>query len=247
MTNSREPLPDLPKISMSWGWILATALTSALIAVIMVTVYFPSVPDPMPVHWDAAGNPDRFEPKSLTSFLVTLLLSPVIMLLTMLLTEGFISMQSAHITGPGGAKTANEAYRTWWGYRLITRHLGWYLFALNLVILLGISASYVGESFRFGLLVMLLIIALLSVLLFWLIVREQRVIDRKYPPAKDAPQRAWGIFLHAPGDNRVLLDTGSGTNFTFNVATTGGKIGALVLIAMPIVLIVGIAIAALSS
>ena len=42
---------------------VATAVTCALTLVYML-LRWDSVPDPIPVHFDGSGNPDRFEPKS---------------------------------------------------------------------------------------------------------------------------------------------------------------------------------------
>ena len=42
---------------------VATAVVCALTLVYML-LRWDSVPDPIPVHFDGSGNPDRFEPKS---------------------------------------------------------------------------------------------------------------------------------------------------------------------------------------
>lgn len=246
MTGSREQLPDLPKLRMNWTWVLAILISSALVTVVMLTVFYPTVPDPMPVHWGASGEADRFEPKSLPRFLVNFLLGPVIILLALLFTEAIMSMQSGDITGPGGAKTAKQAYRIWWGYKITSKHVGWYLFALNLMIMLLLMWSYVGRSGRFSFLFFLLAMTILTVIFIRILVREENALEKKYPREAGEPRRKWGIFYHAPNDNRVLIDTGAGSNFTFNLATRGGQIGALLLFGLPLVLVVGILLAQLT-
>ncbi|HKU02676.1 MAG TPA: DUF1648 domain-containing protein [Arthrobacter sp.] len=50
----------------SWGssgWFAASMLALLLTAVTGAVLY-PGMPDPVPVHWDGSGSPDRFAPKT---------------------------------------------------------------------------------------------------------------------------------------------------------------------------------------
>lgn len=49
-----------------WAWLLLPALVVAVSAAIGILRY-PGLPDPLPVHFDAAGTADRFAPKSIGS------------------------------------------------------------------------------------------------------------------------------------------------------------------------------------
>lgn len=62
-------LPNLPKLPFNWTWVLATVATTVVLAGIGLYVYYPSLPDPMPVHWNGSGEADNWTPKSVGSFL----------------------------------------------------------------------------------------------------------------------------------------------------------------------------------
>jgi uncharacterized membrane protein len=60
-TTLRTDPPRFP-----WAWLLLPVLVVAVSAVIGILRY-PSLPDPLPVHFDAAGTANRFAPKSIGS------------------------------------------------------------------------------------------------------------------------------------------------------------------------------------
>lgn len=247
MSPSTENIPDLPRIPVNRRWILATLVSTAAITGLLLAVYYPQLPDPMPVHWNAAGEADRFQDKTMGGFLGMILLGPGILLLTLLASLGFISMQSGHITEPGGAKTPNEAHRTWLGYRAMMKHLGWYMFTLNLVVMLLLLRSYSGNTHPLELTVFLIVIFGLTGLLLWVQIREQQAAEEKYPKPPEERGKTWGIFHNDPDDRRILVDTGGGTNFTFNIGRPAGKVLALLFfVILPLGVILWIALAALT-
>lgn len=229
VTTSAEKMPNLPKIPISWRWIMATALSTVIVVALLLFVYYPGIPDPMPVHWNAAGEADRFAEKTLGTFLFTILLGPIVLLLTLLGAEAMISMQSAYVTGPGGAKTPNEAYRTWYGYQSSKKHMGWFLFVLNLLIMAMLVRTYAGNPSRWELPVFLVVVFALCGVLLWAMIKDQQATEQKYPKEPGERGKAWGIFYNDPEDKRILVDTGSGSNFTFNLGQPAGKAWALIL------------------
>lgn len=230
-------MPDLPRIPVNWKWVGATVASTAVMLAVLVTFYYPQLPDPMPVHWNAAGQPDNFEPKSLGRFLGLTMLGPGILILTMLATMGMVSLQSTSVTGMGGAKTPAEAHRTWHSYRIVQGNMGWYLFVLNLLILLMLARSYGGNASRFELPLSMVLIFGLTALFIAQQLRQQREVEKQYPrPAEE--QAKWrGIFYHDPEDPRLLVDTGSGSNFTFNIGRPAGKALAGLLLGFPVLLV----------
>lgn len=48
------------------------ALAMLLIAVTLSLVLYPSLPDPMPTHWNASGQVDGWSPKPVGAFLMPL-------------------------------------------------------------------------------------------------------------------------------------------------------------------------------
>lgn len=238
-------MPDLPRIPVAWRWVWATVVSTAVIVAALVAFEYPRLPDPMPVHWNAAGEPDGFRPKSMGAFLGLVLLGPGSLILTMLGSMGLISMQSTSITGMGGAKTPAEAHRTWHGYRIVQGNLGWYLFLLNLAVLFMLARSYGGNTAPFELPLMLALIFALTAALIVRQVRQQKAVEEEYP--RPAGERAkWrGIFYHDPEDPRILVDTGSGSNVTFNTGRPAGRVLAGLLFALPALLLLWIGTAAL--
>lgn len=240
-------MPDLPKIRMEWKWGIATLVSTAAVTALLVGVYYPQLPDPMPIHWNAAGEADGFRDKTLGGFLGSILIGPVILLLTLLASQGFISMQSGHITEMGGAKNPNEAHRTWLGYRSLMKHLGWYMFTLNLLVMFMLLRSYSGNTHPLELTALLIVIFALTGLLTWIQVREQKAAEAKYPKSAEERGKTWGIFYNDPADSRILVDTGSGANYTFNIGRPAGKVLALLTFGvLPVGLILWIAVSALS-
>lgn len=247
MTTPAQPLPDLPRLPVNWTWPLATLATTVVVTVLLVTVYYPQLPDPMPVHWNAAGQADGFRDKTLGGFLGTVLIGPVILLLTLIGSQALIATQSGHVTGMGGAKTPNEAHRTWLGYKTMLKHLGWYMFSLNLLIMIMLARSYSGNTHSLEPAGMLIGIFGLTALLVWILVREQKAAARHYPSPAQEQGKTWGIFYNDPEDSRIMVETGGGTNFTFNIGRPAGKVlAALLVVILPGALVLWIVIAALA-
>lgn len=239
-------MPDLPRIPVNWKWVGATAASTAVMVAVLVTFYYPQLPDPMPVHWNAAGQPDNFEPKSLGRFLGLTLLGPGILLLSMVATMGLISVQSTSITSMGGAKTPEEAHRTWHSYRIVQGNMGWYLFLLNLLIMVMLTRSYGGNTSRFEVPLGLGLILVLTGVFIVQQLRQQREVEKEYPRPADEQGKWWGMFYNDPADPRILVDTGSGSNFTFNIGRPLGRVLAVLLLGLPVLLIGGVLIAALN-
>lgn len=239
-------MPDLPKIPVDWRWVIATLVSTGVITVLLLLVYFPLLPDPMPVHWNARGEADNWEPKSLQTFLFTVLLGPLITILTFIGSLLMISMQSAYVTGPGGAKTPDEAQRTWHGYRVSMKHMGWYFFTVNLFIMLLLLGSYRPEPLRTAGALSLLGILVSTAALIWAVHRDLRAIEAKYPKPPGERGKTWGILHNDPDDPRILVDTGSGMNYTFNIGRPAGRILALLLIGAPLLLLLGLVLAGLT-
>lgn len=243
MKNRREELPDLPKIPMNWTWIIATLAATVGIVVLMLTVYYPSIPDPMPTHWNGRGEADAWEPKTMGTFLFSVLLGPVILLATAMFAQMMVSMQSGDITGPGGAKTAAEAHRKWASLNATSKHIGWFFFVMNTAILLMMLNAYRPEPLRAGFALSMIAIFIATAVLLWCIVKSTRTVEQKHPLAED--KKRWGIFVNDPDNKSPLVDTGTGMNYTFNIAHTSGKILAVVMMGLPIVFVVWISISSL--
>lgn len=238
-------MPNLPRVPMPWAWILATIVLTVVATLIFIRVFYPSLDDPMPVHWNAAGQPNRFEPKSIGNFLSTILLGPVILLISSLSAAGLISMQSGAVTQRGGAKTAHEARRTHGALQRLQVLLAQFMFALNLIIVLMLGDTYRStENSGLALVVGVIAIVAACVGLIWAQVRVQASLRKQYPLPPGESEKWWGIFYNDPDDPRILVDTGSGSNFTFNIGRRAGKIAALALFGVPAIVVVVLIVSA---
>lgn len=234
-------MPKLPPVDFRWRWIIAIVITTLIIAAVLITTYYPQLPDPMPVHWNAAGEADNWEAKSLRTFVSLIFLGPAIIVLTLIGGQALIRMQSAHITDPGGAQTANEAQRTWWGLDSTMKHLGWYMFLINLAVLGLLLDSYRPTQSNWGIVITLLVLLLATAAFIWVIVKDMKEIEQKYPKTESERGKTWGIFYNDPEDKRVLVETSPmGGHFTFNIGRTAGKIWAIILFGVPVALLLGL-------
>ena len=229
-------LPNLPKLPFQWTWLLATVATTVVLVGIGLYVYYPSLPDPMPVHWNGSGEADNWSPKSVGSFLSLILIGPGILVLTMVGVQALLTMQSGVITQRGGAKSANEAHRQWETYKATSMHMGWYMFVLNALILVMILNGFRPNPLPGGFIIGIIGIIAATIALLVLIGKTTTSLAKKYP-MPDSDGKTWGIFYNDPDDNRILVDTGMCMNYTFNIAHTWGKILAVSLFAVPVLIL----------
>ncbi|ALC06667.1 hypothetical protein CDES_11515 [Corynebacterium deserti GIMN1.010] len=231
-------MPNLPKLPFNWVWpLIAIGSTVALTALALI-VFYPNLPDPMPTHWNADLEADSWSPKTVTNFLFLLLLGPVITILTLLGVQAMLVMQSGAITGPGGAKTANEAHRQWETYKATMTHMGWYLCLLNVIVLVMVINSLRAQPFAAGFVLSLVAIGVATVALVWVLLKKEKEIVKKYPRSPEDQAKRWGIFFNDPDDKRILIENSPGMNFTFNVGHTPGKIAAATVLGLPILILV---------
>ncbi|RNE48571.1 DUF1648 domain-containing protein [Corynebacterium alimapuense] len=205
--------------------------------------YFDQLPDPLPVHFNAAGEGDDFTAKSLPSFLTVQLLGPVILMATGIGSSALVSQQAKSIAqGDFPGQDNSQQKRTLALFQAIQRPLAWFMITILVVISLGIHQSYGAfGDFSFSIWWMLIAIALSCIGLFGAIARINRQLDEQYPPANDHERLRWGMFYFNPDDERVLVDQLSGANLTFNFAKPAAW-WILAAILAPMLLTVGLAI-----
>ncbi|MGO3361272.1 MAG: DUF1648 domain-containing protein [Corynebacterium sp.] len=226
----------LPAVKIPWR-VHGLALVVPVVAVVALWLSYDSIPDPMPTHWGASGEPDAWAEKSMSRILGNLLLGPGIVILTCVGAGGFLSMTSAALHEPGGAKTRTDALRTWHEFDMMQDLLAWFSVGLS-VFITAMMVGGVGpwDAARGDVVMGIGMFGILGVTVWLLVegVRRGDPILRRYPHS-DGRRRKWLMFVEiteGPDRDRVMIDTGSGTNFTFNVATRGGRIGAIVLMVL---------------
>lgn len=235
-----------PPLRMYWpGHIVAFILLGLLVVFAFVT--YPSLPDPFPTHWNAAGEADSWSSKSMGNFLGFLLMGPVILFLSLLLAESIIKWQSSALFERGGAKSELHAARQWLMLKNMRRWFSWLnawmVFAFCCLVIgsyappsWGIVHDFSSTKAFFPLMLALMLLPVL-----WMVVvtaRRQAELREKYP-LEDDHRMKWGIFVNDP-DAPTWVDAsgGSGMNYTMNLAKPWGKFWAVVLIGFPLLVLV---------
>jgi uncharacterized membrane protein len=224
---------EYPPVRIPWLLYLLAALPP-LIAAVALGVSYDDIPDPMPVHWGFTGEPDSWEPKSMGTVLAGILLGPGICVTVLLCSAGLVKLESGNAFGPGGARTATDALRSWHELRVMQPLLGWYTVWLSLsltAMMVGLNGpwAWLGGGVA-GWLDALGRVGMVAATGWLLVVMGRRgdEIAAVYPPA-DGRRRKWLICVDAPGIDSIMVAGSNGSNYTFNTATRGGRIGAVVL------------------
>lgn len=215
------PLSPVEPAPVSWLLhLLALGLT--LLSALVVTVAFPSLPDPLPTHYGADGVPNAWEPKSLA----TALLVPAVAVASTVLLATLAAVLARRIDPqpgdghPGVAKSVRDDQR-----HLLQRTLG--LTNLASAALLGFAAVVP---------VLNLAPSALSVLVWggtaltvipgvWLILRTARLQrDARRAPSGSGPEspdddRLWigGLFYYNPSDPSFTVPKRAGVGYDLNL------------------------------
>lgn len=239
----------LSPVQVPWG-IYLLALVPPLLAAVAMLASYDSIPDPMPTHWGLSGEPDSWRDKSVAGVLALVLVGPVVCVFVGAAAAGFMRMYSGTLTEPGGPKGRTNVLRSWHELDVMQPVMAWWVVAMSLsltVTFIGLSGPW--EWAGGGVWSALGLVGVL-VSTIWLCVEMGRRADAvaKTYPHPDGRRRRWVLFMEAPDSDRVLVDTGSGSNFTFNVATKGGRIGAAIMslvLTGTVVLVLAMAVASL--
>ncbi|MGG7464961.1 DUF1648 domain-containing protein [Plantibacter sp. YIM 135347] len=99
--SASEPAVPRPR---RWPFLVGLAI---MIATLVIGVLrYPSVPDPMPVHFDAAFQPDRWAPRSFALFLTPAVVGAVVLVVL------WIAAAAIPLTARAGARGASTASST---------------------------------------------------------------------------------------------------------------------------------------
>ncbi len=230
-----------------WG-LYAVGLGVMAAATAALVVSYPSLPDPFPVHWDAAGRANRFEPKSWTTVLST----PTIGLATVVVLAlvGWALGRRLDPRLPDGhpetaQRVASERRHS------VRLALGWIALGTSLVLgfatvlpLLPVPSGVTGV-------VIWLPLPLVLAPSIWLIVRTVRAqrAAREAPGVSGAESpdddRYWklGQFYYHPGDPSLLVEKRAGIGYTLNL---GHPVGMAIVVATALLLAGLITVAAVS-
>lgn len=183
---------DTGEVASGAGWFVAAAVLLALDVALTVAVY-PSLPDPMPVHFDASGVPDRWVPKSWwTALQPTMIMAATIAFLAVLL--GILRRVPLRVTPDGATDRGRTAATA--RVNLATTVLG------ICAVMLGITSGAVTVAMAFpawsvaSMVVAVLVPVVLIVAVLWLAVRARRRSEAA------APRDESGNRIETPDDDR---------------------------------------------
>lgn len=238
-------IPDSPEEPQRAPWPVAALLVATAIVVALALyawLRFPAVPDPMPTHWGADGQPDAWEPKSLSGFLTLVLIGPVIVWVT---TVGVVALLRAMFGGGGFTSSMSDRDKA--RQQLAAPGQLWVIAWMMVGILVGsavpaLDAAGDGPFGGFEMTVSMLVIAAALVGMGWGLHRVQQRVDAELPPDPDATGHAkWGMFWYEP-DGPAMYCPPGGSNWVPNLATGGGKVAAVLLLGAPLAIILGLAV-----
>ena len=228
-----------------WGYYILSVIL-IFISIVVAFIEYPSIPDPMPIHFDVNMNPDGWAAKSVG----TVLMMPLINLgttITMLLIAVAIIKAKLQINtqNPALSFAQHRAYRRLMGHGVGIMAIGMVI-AFMLLGFMTIFPEQFAGKISSGL--MLGMITLPTVPLVVISIRAgqggcklkpkitetdnlatgYRSPDAKTPsPAYDrGDDKYWkiGMFYYNPNDPAVLVEDRFGNNIGFNYARIGAKI-----------------------
>lgn len=92
-----------------WPHLIALVIVAATLVVGLLV--YPSAPDPMPVHFDAALQPDAWADKSLGGFLLPAIIGTVVVAVFWIAAVGLPRTGTTRPTAEGGPSTTEQAPR----------------------------------------------------------------------------------------------------------------------------------------
>ncbi len=212
----------------------------------------PTLPETVPVHWDGAGNPNRFgSPNELFIFagfgvLATLIVWTI---------AWFVARKPYDVSGVLADRIAAARDAMLEERRVGVRMMEMMLFGMNAALsamaFVAVDAARRtdGSNIADAVLVLFVVVPVLVVAPLVYAVRRGRVARAKILEAsgKDASSDGWlagGLVYYAPDDPRLLVPKRMGIGGTFNFAHRTAWIVLVLLLAPP--LVIAAALAALS-
>lgn len=231
-------------------YLLALAILVATFA--YGAAVYDSLPDRVPLHWGARGEPTRWGEKSVGTVFVGLMMTAMT-LPTVAVVGAVVPMMSAH----DGERSAWTRLRVEGSLRGIRSGLGWMC-----VVIVGSVAALSVQAWRsetmttstWPLVVLLVgcLGALVPPYVYWARwARRTAEVHGIHPtPEEESEDRLWlplGLY-NDPEDPRVLVPRreGFGPGTTFNVGNPRGRAWAIAVLAGPILIAVALLVVAMT-
>lgn len=241
------------------AWYLVSLLLLVAAAAVGVSVY-PSLPNPIPIHWDGAGHINGYADKSIWSVFGALMIGAAVVVLLFGLAL-VVRTLPPRMSGGGDPQTVAVRAR-------VQAHVGMALLGeLTLLIVAMLCAtallSWLAPGNSTAMMVALVgLIVLLVVVLLTFMVRYRREARIRPPrsttpdaaapaaaarPRSEAPDddRFWklGVFYVNRDDPATMVPKRFGVGWTVNLASPGGMaVGILIVLIAVAAIVVGIVV-----
>lgn len=192
-----------PTVDNSSRWLMGSLCAIAVVFGIAWAMY-PSIPDPMPTHWNAAGVPDNFAKKAPTTYFGLILLGPG----TILLTQLFVQLVTS------SSQDSERARLLSLHTRQVTNRA-----CTALIVLVGALVLWAnsGNSGPVDIWIFLLLVLLLVIWMVRMASQVRKHVDAIATPEHYDPSKFRGPWYWDPQDPRMIVDDAAG-NVILNFA-----------------------------
>lgn len=220
-----------------FGWVMGAVVILLVVVAIGVAVY-PRISDPTPIHWDVAGQPNNYAPKSVWSVFGAVLIGFGVV--AVLLATSFLVRVSPLRAVPSDTP-AESTRRTALQNRLMTSLLGQVAVVLAVQIGWLAVAGWVLHGGGWGITtsVIALLALLLAVLVVFVVRYRKAVASWRTAPGEGRPDspdddRYWkaGFFYINRNDPSVFVPKRFGVGWTVNLGSIGGTAIGIILLAI---------------
>lgn len=219
------------------AWVYLLHLLIILITVVLVALNWERIPNPLPVHFDAAGLPDRYADKSIGS-VYTLTVFQV--LFTALFVGIHFSLrrmrQSLDPSDPQGSLRRQIQLRV---------SNSWMLFLISFIVTVMFSWMQIRSTYDFrgtlpiGFAIAFILLLMLPIAGFMIYIRRRGLEDEGVN-RRHGEDRFWrgGMFYFNPQDPGLFAEKRMGFGWTFNFARPIVWVFAAAIILLPAAAIV---------
>jgi len=227
-------------VRMPGGWLffLGPLLVTAF-AGVLLALNWSLLPDPLPVHWNIQGQPDRWARRTAATVFAPLLIVTFVNI-AMLVMARHILFHTRQISVQGAAADREREFKRF-NYLILVfaAYMGSLIGAMLAIRRIGAAPGIRPGGWPFFL---ILPVAIMAAVLFYAIRYGQGGIGRTGAPGATlgdlTPDACWkwGMIYYNPGDPAFLVEKRMGYGWTFNFGNKWAWVFLLLILAAPLLL-----------